>query len=43
MRVDLIAARAAPRTYLNDPGMLDVVGFDAATPQLISDFVGRAL
>ena len=21
-----------------DPGMLDVVGFDAATPQLISDF-----
>ena len=22
----------------NDPGMLDVVGFDTATPQLISDF-----
>ena len=21
-----------------DPGMLDVVGFDTATPQLISDF-----
>lgn len=24
----------------NDAGMLDVVGFDAATPQLISDFLG---
>ena len=23
----------------NDAGMLDVVGFDAATPQVISDFV----
>jgi 60 kDa SS-A/Ro ribonucleoprotein len=22
----------------SDPGMLDVVGFDTATPQLISDF-----
>ncbi len=27
----------------NDPGMLDVVGFDAATPQLISDFASGAL
>ena len=27
----------------NDPGMLDVVGFDTATPQLISDFARRAL
>jgi 60 kDa SS-A/Ro ribonucleoprotein len=27
----------------NDPGMLDVVGFDTATPQLISDFAGGAL
>jgi 60 kDa SS-A/Ro ribonucleoprotein len=26
-----------------DPGMLDVVGFDTATPQLISDFVRGAL
>jgi 60 kDa SS-A/Ro ribonucleoprotein len=26
-----------------DPGMLDVVGFDTATPQLISDFAGGAL
>ena len=25
-----------------DPGMLDVVGFDTATPQLISDFAGGA-
>lgn len=24
----------------NDPGMLDVVGFDTATPNVISDFVG---
>ncbi len=23
----------------NDPGMLDVVGFDAATPNFISDFI----
>jgi 60 kDa SS-A/Ro ribonucleoprotein len=22
----------------NDPGMLDIVGFDTATPQLISEF-----
>ena len=28
---------------LNDPGMLDVVGFHAATPQLISDFARGAL
>jgi 60 kDa SS-A/Ro ribonucleoprotein len=27
----------------NDPGMLDVVGFDTATPQLISDFSRGAL
>jgi 60 kDa SS-A/Ro ribonucleoprotein len=27
----------------NDPGMLDVVGFDAATPQLVSDFARDAL
>jgi hypothetical protein len=27
--------RASNRT---DPGMLDIVGFDTATPQLISDF-----
>lgn len=27
----------------SDPGMLDVVGFDTATPQLISDFVQGAL
>ena len=27
----------------NDPGMLDVVGFDTATPQLISDFASGAL
>ena len=27
----------------NDPGMLDVVGFDTATPQLISDFAFGAL
>jgi hypothetical protein len=26
-----------------DPGMLDVVGFDTATPQLISDFARSAL
>jgi 60 kDa SS-A/Ro ribonucleoprotein len=26
-----------------DPGMLDVVGFDTATPQLISDFARGAL
>ena len=26
-----------------DPGMLDVVGFDTATPQLISDFARAAL
>ena len=28
---------------LNDPGRLDVVGFDAATPQLVSDFARGAL
>jgi hypothetical protein len=28
---------------LNDPGMLDVVGFDSATPQLVSDFARGAL
>ena len=27
----------------NDPGMLDVVGFDTATPQLISDFAAGTL
>jgi 60 kDa SS-A/Ro ribonucleoprotein len=27
----------------NDPGMLDVVGFDTATPQLISDFARGAV
>ena len=27
----------------NDPGMLDVIGFDTATPQLISDFARGAL
>ena len=27
----------------SDPGMLDVVGFDTATPQLISDFARSAL
>ena len=27
----------------NDPGMLDVVGFDTATPQLVSDFARGAL
>ena len=27
----------------NDPGMLDVVGFDSATPQLVSDFARGAL
>ena len=27
----------------DDPGMLDVVGFDTATPQLISDFARGAL
>ena len=27
----------------NDPGQLDVVGFDTATPQLISDFARGAL
>ncbi len=27
----------------NDRGMLDVVGFDTATPQLISDFARGAL
>ena len=26
-----------------DQGMLDVVGFDTATPQLIADFARRAL
>jgi 60 kDa SS-A/Ro ribonucleoprotein len=26
-----------------DPGMLDVVGFDTATPQLISDFARGVL
>jgi 60 kDa SS-A/Ro ribonucleoprotein len=24
-----------------DAGMLDVVGFDAATPQLLGDFIGQ--
>ena len=27
----------------NDPGQLDIVGFDTATPQLISDFARGAL
>jgi hypothetical protein len=27
----------------NDPGMLDVVGFDTATPQLVSDFARGTL
>jgi 60 kDa SS-A/Ro ribonucleoprotein len=27
----------------SDPGMLDVVGFDTAAPQLISDFARGAL
>jgi 60 kDa SS-A/Ro ribonucleoprotein len=27
----------------NDPGQLDVVGFDTATPQLVSDFARGAL
>ena len=27
----------------NDPGQLDVVGFDTATPQLIADFARGAL
>jgi 60 kDa SS-A/Ro ribonucleoprotein len=27
----------------NDPGMLDVVGFDTTTPQLVSDFARGAL
>jgi 60 kDa SS-A/Ro ribonucleoprotein len=27
----------------NDPGMLDVVGFDTATPQLVSDLARGAL
>jgi 60 kDa SS-A/Ro ribonucleoprotein len=27
----------------NDPGMLDVVGFDTATAQLVSDFARGAL
>ena len=27
----------------NDPGQLDVVGFDTATPQLIADFSRGAL
>ena len=27
----------------SDPGMLDVVGFDTVTPQLISDFARGAL
>jgi 60 kDa SS-A/Ro ribonucleoprotein len=27
----------------NDRGMLDVVGFDTATPQLVADFARRAL
>ena len=26
----------------DDAGMLDVVGFDAATPPVVSDFVGHA-
>jgi len=26
-----------------EPGMLDVVGFDTATPQLVSDFARGAL
>ena len=26
----------------NDAGMLDVVGFDLATPQVMADFVGKA-
>jgi hypothetical protein len=34
------AAFRRPRQRLDDvdPGMLDVVGFDTATPQLVSDF-----
>jgi 60 kDa SS-A/Ro ribonucleoprotein len=27
----------------NDPGRLDVVGFETATPQLVSDFARGAL
>jgi 60 kDa SS-A/Ro ribonucleoprotein len=27
----------------NDPGQLDIVGFDTATPQLISDFARGAV
>lgn len=27
----------------DDPGMLDVVGFDTATPQLIADFAAGSL
>ncbi|HZS25542.1 MAG TPA: hypothetical protein VFA30_11230 [Gaiellaceae bacterium] len=27
----------------NDPGRLDVVGFDTATPQLVPDFARGAL
>ena len=27
----------------NDPGMLDVVGFDTAAPQLIADFAAGRL
>jgi 60 kDa SS-A/Ro ribonucleoprotein len=27
----------------DDPGMLDVVGFDTATPQLVSDFAREGL
>ena len=30
-------------TDQNDPGQLDVVGFDTATPQLIADFARGAL
>lgn len=26
----------------DDAGMLDVVGFDAATPRIVSDFIGQA-
>ncbi len=33
-------ARASAEDFANDGGVLDVVGFDTATPQLISDFIG---
>jgi 60 kDa SS-A/Ro ribonucleoprotein len=44
---DLTPLAVSPNGFSNadpsDPGMLDVVGFDTATPQLVSDLARGAL